>query len=237
MAIIQVAILVLIATATAYIVFPALIKILWRRRFLNAIADNPVVCLTFDDGPGPNTPQILQVLEEYGAKATFFVLGKNVETHPEFAQDIVAQGHEIGTHGYRHDHPWLSGPLRSVTDMIKAVKIIQSLAAEDARLPFRPPYGKLNLASLFYFWITRRRLAFWTIDPQDFRQKPPTQIAQFVIDRLRPGSVILLHDHKNNCATDTSGSAEALRLILQAAASRNLTCATISDVAMLPKQP
>ena len=90
---------------------PHLVKKLWRRRFLARIKSSGAVCLTFDDGPQPgSTDQILQVLEKFGAKATFFMLGKNVAKFPDLARRVLDSGHEVGEHSYRHSHQWTCDP-------------------------------------------------------------------------------------------------------------------------------
>ena len=108
-----------------YILIPWGLKILIRKNFLGTVKKSACVCLTFDDGPDPkSTLKILQLLNEANAKATFFVLGKNIELHPELASKIVELGHEIGVHSYRHAHPWKCRPFQSLSDLVRGTNAI-----------------------------------------------------------------------------------------------------------------
>ena len=142
-----------------------------RRRFINTFRMSGCVCLTFDDGPHPeSTPKILELLEKTGVRATFFLLGENVEKHPDIVAKIVSHGHEIGAHGYSHLHPWKSDPYNSLLDLIKGDKIIKQCKAPESNRYFRPPYGKFNLITLLYVLITKRKVVFWNVDPKDYKE-------------------------------------------------------------------
>ena len=182
-----------------YIVFPWIMKAYIRTRFLSIIRNSGCICLTFDDGPCPeSTPEILELLQEAGAKATFFLLGENVNKYSSLAAMIVASGHEVGEHSYSHSHPWKTGPVRSIVDLVKGGRTIRKNGLSNNSPIFRPPYGKLNLISLLYICLCKKQVAFWDIDPKDYREHSGERVAKSIIGCLYPGSVVLLHEGRRN---------------------------------------
>ncbi len=223
--------LVVVIAAVLYFGPGILFKFYLRRRFLAVIAGAKGICLTFDDGPDEViTPQILDLLEEYETKATFFLVGKNVERHPQLTRRIIEMGHEIGEHGYRHHPPWKSDPISSLLEVIKAKRIMERLDESQRPILYRPPYGKLNLVLLLYLWWAQRRIVFWNIDPKDYHQPSGQEAAQYVIDRLVPGSVILLHDGRVRGGSQISVTISALKLILEEIKRRKLALSTVGEL-------
>jgi peptidoglycan/xylan/chitin deacetylase (PgdA/CDA1 family) len=149
--------------------------------------------LTYDDGPAAiSTPKLLLLLEDRNAKATFFVLGRNAEAHPEIMDRLVLQGHEIGCHGYAHPHAWKVAPWTSVHDITRGYDVLSRWMPPNG--VFRPPYGKFTLAT----WLTLRKrgapIAVWTLDSEDTHARLPsinTITEQFV---RAGGGVVLMHD-------------------------------------------
>lgn len=221
-----------------YIIFPWVLKIVLRRKFLSAINVSTKVCLTFDDGPNPkSTPEILKLLEEANAKATFFLLGMNAEKYPHLVEEIIKGGHEIGEHSYRHSHPWKCSPVQSMRDHVLAHRSLGIFTDSDKQLLFRPPYGKFNLIVCLYMLMHRKKPVFWNVNPRDYEQGSAEMIFRHVKKSLCPGAVILLHDgrpngsHSNNVTTTVN----ALKLILQESKRSGLTMATVSE--SLTKNP
>lgn len=151
--------------------------------------------LTFDDGPHPDvTPALLDLFAEQGVHATFFLLGKHAERHPQIVQRIVAEGHAIGNHSY--SHPRLAQiDLASQRAEIERTDLI--LAAFDGAQQhwFRPPSGALPLDMLLDFARRRRAIAYWSYDSMDYQRKG----AAVLCERLRaypprPGDIVLMHD-------------------------------------------
>ena len=222
------AILLLVAVLGLYLVVPGVAKLLLRARFHRLVQESGCICLTFDDGPHPvATPQILTLLETAQIKATFFVLGKQAEQYPELIDLIMRKGHEIGEHGYRHMNAWKTNPFRYAIDLWRGSRWIQP-ASVQVNL-FRPPFGKLNLITLLYLTLERRQLAFWDIDPRDYDQQSPMNVARYVIEHLDPGKVVLLHDGRVRPGDDPAVTVQALKLILEAVAARKLRFTTLSE--------
>ncbi|MDQ6777100.1 MAG: polysaccharide deacetylase family protein, partial [Actinomycetota bacterium] len=153
------------------------------------------VALTFDDGPHPEgTPAILAILAQANVKATFFLVGEQVERRPALAAEIMAAGHTIGLHGYRH-----RCQLRLTADQIAEDYQWGVAAIEDATLRapefHRPPYGIYSGAGLAAARDSRLRPLLWSKWGNDWRKfTTPERIAARVTDEIADGDVILLHD-------------------------------------------
>lgn len=220
---------VLAAALIMYIPFPAALVWLWKRQFRNMIARAGAVSITFDDGPDPAaTRPILDLLDSAGIRATFFLTGEAVHAHPGIVREILSRGHEIGEHGYYHYHPWKTGPAATFEDLVKSAGEIGAFGGAWQRL-FRPPYGKLNLAGLLYTVLTHREKVFWTIDPADYRAETPEQIIRFLKVRVKPGSVILLHDSRRN-GRDPLVTVRALKEVLAFVAGQGFRVVPVGTV-------
>jgi peptidoglycan/xylan/chitin deacetylase (PgdA/CDA1 family) len=215
-----------------YIVIPWGAKLIMRQRFLATAKALKMVFLTFDDGPDPeSTPRLLGLLKKVEAKATFFVLGKNVERYPDLAKKIIEDGHEIGEHSYEHLHAWKTGPLRTLRDLVRGERVLQSVShVSNHRVLFRPPFGKINLATLLYIWLRRKQVAFWNIDPKDYEAVSAQEVANHVIQRLGPGVVILLHDGRLSGNSNVHVTTGALGPILEACKSKGLHPTSLGGV-------
>lgn len=146
------------------------------------------IVLTYDDGPGSRvTPRLHELLDSFGASATFFPLGCKLE-----GAETLPDRYELGSHSYRHLHAWKNSPMAVYEDIDRGLASVSRLSS--CRL-FRPPHGKLTLATLLQVWARGCSMAWWTIDSSD--TWPETVPASRIIDRLarEGGGVILLHDH------------------------------------------
>ena len=216
---------------TIYIFIPWGVKLLIRNQFLGRAKNTNSVFLTFDDGPNPDaTPRILEILKEADAKATFFVLGKNVELYPDIAKNIIDNGHEIGEHSYEHLHAWKTGPLKTMRDLARGGRALQDWSlVTHGRISFRPPFGKVNLVTLLYVWLGRKKVVFWSIDPEDYDAHSAQEVANHVIKHLEGGDVILLHDGRNNRNDNIHVTTTAIELILEACKSKGLRTSSIRE--------
>src|SRR5690625_1095204 len=161
-------------------------KCIWK---LNPAAKT--VYITFDDGPNPqSTPFILEQLEKYNAKATFFCIGKNVVENPDLFQAIFDKGHTIGNHSHNHLNGWKTKTSAYVANVMEAKKYIPSLF-------FRPPYGKIKPTQIRA--LTKKmpdiKIIMWDILSGDFDPKrQPQDCLQQVLFKFRSGSIIVFHD-------------------------------------------
>lgn len=187
---------------------PAYIPLLLNNYTWQVSTQRMEVFLTFDDGPTPGiTEWVLAKLREYGALATFFLVGKNVLKYPELVRKIVRQGHSVGNHTFTHRNGWLESPAQYLKEIRKTDYAIRSTVGFKPRL-FRPPYGKINF---IVSPIIRRshEVVMWDILARDFDPNlSASACIGNVIDNYLPGSTIVLHDSRK-CA-------EKLRIILPA---------------------
>lgn len=165
------------------------------------------VALTFDDGPHPvGTRLVLDELAAHGARATFFLVGEQVEAWPRLVAELVAAGHEAAVHGYRHRNQMRLAPARFAADLRKAIAVITEASGRPP-VHYRPPYGAFTLAGLRE--VRRAGLAplLWSRWGRDWRSDTDAaQVARRVTrDGLRRGDVVLLHD------ADHYGGAQAYR--------------------------
>ena len=178
-----------------------------------------MIAITFDDGPGRYTKDILKTLTKYDANATFFVLGNKVEVYDETAREIVKQGSEIGNHSY--NHKWLI-KLKS-DDFMDQVNQTQSIVKRITGITpkvLRPTYGSVNDTIRKN---TNLDIVLWNIDTLDWKIKDPKQIANRVIGKVEDGDIVLMHDtHKR--------TVEALKIILPELKKEGFQFVTVSEL-------
>jgi peptidoglycan/xylan/chitin deacetylase (PgdA/CDA1 family) len=149
---------------------------------------NKELCLTFDDGPHPDsTPRILDILDDHNIKALFFCTGQKAEKYPGLITLIVSRGHIIGNHGYVHMSGWKTNVSDYINNVIMADKFTSSCL-------FRPPYGRIKLAQ--YHELSKQyRIVFWDLMPYDYdKHMGNAKVLSMLKKKIRPGSVIVLHD-------------------------------------------
>ena len=154
-----------------------------------------VVALTFDDGPTvTGTDQILSILAAQNVKATFFVIGAELENNLDQARKIVAAGHELGNHTYSHDRMLLVTPSFVKQEIESTDKLIRD-AGYQGEILFRPPYGKKLFALPYYLSKTGRKTITWDVEPESYPEIDASadKIAEHVLSNTRPGSIIILH--------------------------------------------
>lgn len=162
-------------------------------------AQHREIALTFDDGPGPYTPQILAILERHNVPATFFEVG--VEERYFFASTaaIVADGDAIGDHTEVHAQMSRLSAAGQQAQLLEDTTAIGRHGAGFPRL-FRPPYGSWNAATLRLLHRYRMLMVLWTVDTSDYRRPGVRAIVKAAVSRARPGAIILLHDAGGNRA-------------------------------------
>lgn len=153
-----------------------------------------VVALTYDDGPNPPyTNQLLDILERNEIKATFFVIGKLVEKHPETVRLILSKGHEVGNHSYSHQQLIFKNPFFICSEIEKTDKLLRQLGAKQ-KIHFRAPYGRKLLVLPYILAKMRKKNILWNLDSKDYEAASSEVIENYVLEHVRPGSIILMHD-------------------------------------------
>lgn len=148
------------------------------------------IALTFDDGPGKYTSDLLDILEEYDASATFFVVGQRLNCYEDELKDIVESGSEIGVHTYSHTSFTSLGVEGMLSEINKTRDILDEIGVEYTNL-VRPPYGSLNdeikNGALF-------PLILWNVDTRDWESKDAQKVCEEFLKGVTQGNIILLHD-------------------------------------------
>jgi peptidoglycan/xylan/chitin deacetylase (PgdA/CDA1 family) len=197
--------------------------------FNSVHVDQPVIAITFDDGPSAVlTPRLLDILKQRNIKATFFVLGQLVNEHPEIVQRAVAEGHEIGNHSW--DHKALNkvgeGGLRH--ELADTSAVISKVAGKPVTL-MRPPYGatnpRLNRAIEKEYGM---KVIIWSVDPLDWKRPGPQVVEQRILKETQPGSIILAHDIH-------PGTIEAMPATLDALLAKGYRFVTVSELLSMDK--
>ena len=180
------------------------------------------IALTFDDGPGPLTDAYLDVLEHYGVRATFFLVGEACEAHRDALWRIVARGHEVSSHGFSHEE---------FTKM-EAAQLYSELGRTCALLPpprttrplVRPPRGSLSMLSLARTAAAGYTTVMWSLDSNDCRTDSVEEIAAGVAPaKLHPGDIVLLHE-------DQTWTLEALPRIIEALFEADWRAVTVGEL-------
>jgi peptidoglycan-N-acetylglucosamine deacetylase len=175
-----------------------------------------IVALTFDDGPTPEfTGEILGVLKDQDVKATFFLIGGELEKNLEEGKKIVAAGHEIGNHSYSHVRMILVTP-SFVKEEIEKTDALIAAAGYGKTAHFRPPYGKKMFALPYYLAQHNRRTITWDVEPESFPEiaKSSDEISKYVLENAENGSIILLHvmyDRQKKSLTAVKSIIEGLK--------------------------
>ncbi|MCW1924369.1 polysaccharide deacetylase family protein [Luteolibacter arcticus] len=190
----------------------------------------PYIALTFDDGPHPkNTPRLLDMLRERNVKATFYVIGRNVDLYPNVLRRTVSEGHEIGNHTYTH--PILSklGDSAVREELTKCRDAVARAAGVQPRT-MRPPYGALLQrqrqwvhAELSYPTI------MWSVDPLDWKRPGPSVVTSRILSGTTPGAIVLAHDLH-------AGTVDAMPATLDGLLNKGFKFVTVSQLLAMGAQ-
>ncbi|MDQ2995238.1 MAG: polysaccharide deacetylase family protein [Pseudomonadota bacterium] len=169
------------------------------------------VALTFDDGPSPtDTPKVLAILKKYNVKATFFVMGYAAKKHPELIKQILAEGHTLGLHSMSHPDLTKSTDTELQFEVVEPKNILKSIIGKDA-VCVRPPYGAIDERVAEYIESQKMAPIMLGLNSFDFERLPAKKIAAWVIKKIQPGMMVLMHDG----ASDRDQTVVALPLIIE----------------------
>lgn len=188
------------------------------------------IAITFDDGPNEEyTPKLLDILSNYDAKATFFLIGKNVSEEPDIARRIHAEGHEIGNHTY--SHPVL--PLVSRKEVHKQLESTNSIikdAVGTKPVYFRPPMGLFTPAILDIIESNGLQTVIGEVYPRDPNRPGKDKIIKRVLTRVKPGSIIIMHDGGTWGNFDRNQTIEAVPIIIEKLQAKGYRFVTLSEL-------
>lgn len=190
--------------------------------------DRPVVALTLDDGPSARfTNEVLTILRERNAKATFFVTGREAGENLAQTRMIVHAGHEIGNHSYSHANMAFMGPA-SVKDEVERTDAAIRAAGYEGEILFRPPSGKKLVSLPWYLSQHSRKTIMWDVEPESYPEVAdnPDALAKYVIDHAKNGSIILLHAMYRS----RDVSRQALPLVIDGLRQKGFELVTVSQL-------
>ncbi len=158
-----------------------------------------IVALTYDDGPHPiYTPQILDILDQYQAKATFFMIGSRMEQYPDIVREVSARGHLIANHTYTHPYNLRTlSPEKLKWEIDQCQQNMQTIAGQNTYL-FRPPRGVLNQEIIKIVQDKGYTIVLWGICTFNRKTPTPEMMATRVIKQAHPGQIVLLHDGRTD---------------------------------------
>ena len=185
-----------------------------------------IVALTFDDGPqDPHTGQILDILARYSIKATFFLTGEKIEQNPDIVRRIISDGHEVGNHSYSHKTmhcrllKWLRKEIERTDELL-----LQTGASQP--IHFRPPFGRISFRLISLIKKMQKKMILWDIGPKDFKYSHPYEIVGKVLKKLKPGSIIVLHDGGG----DRSITVKAVNILVKDIREMGYKFVTVSEL-------
>ncbi|MEH6938908.1 polysaccharide deacetylase family protein [Bacillus sp. JJ664] len=183
-----------------------------------------VVALTFDDGPTKNVDEILPLLEQYNVKATFFLIGNEIEKNPEEAKKIVSAGHQVGNHTYSHDRMVLKSPSFIKEEIEKTDELIRDVGYKG-EIDFRPPNGKKMIGLPYYLNKVQKETITWNIEPDTYYSSASDKV-KYVKKNIKPGSIILLHPMYDK----TGNELKTIEEILQSLTKEGYQFVTVEEL-------
>ena len=184
------------------------------------------IALTFDDGPHPGrTPEILDILEEYNIKATFYVIGQNVQYYPDIFKRTVDEGHEIGNHTHSHKalESFSKAEIKNEIELFN--QAIDGIYKKNV-CTLRPPEGKFDSALNTFAKENNYKIVLWSVDTLDWMHRTPEKIAETVLTETKGGDIILMHDY----ISGKSPTPDALKIIIPELLERGFEFVTVSDL-------
>lgn len=159
--------------------------------------------LTYDDGPNPDvTPSLLDLLDKYEAKATFFVIGELAEKHPDIIRDIIKRGHTIANHSYSHRKFSTLSTKERMEEINQTNSVLLNITGQQCKI-FRPPQGTLSISMLIALALKGITTVNWSRDTNDCRESATEVIAGLKENPLKDGDIVLMHDDNKDAITIT----------------------------------
>jgi peptidoglycan/xylan/chitin deacetylase (PgdA/CDA1 family) len=201
-------------------------------------ADQPLVALTFDDGPSIYTAQVLDTLAEYDIKATFFLIGRNVERYPELARRELAEGHAVGNHTYSHPMWAAIEDSRHLERELEGGALAIQRATGFRPTLFRPPHGWRSPWMVQLACRDGYTVVTWSVSPDDWRRPPAQVIANRVLQQVRPGMIVLLHDGLDmRVSPPMRNTLDALPALIEGLRAKGYRLVTVPELMRLSTPP
>jgi peptidoglycan-N-acetylglucosamine deacetylase len=188
-----------------------------------------VVALTFDDGPTKNVDPILSLLDKYNAKATFFLIGNELEKNLEEGQKIAEAGHQIGNHTYSHKRMIFKSPSFIKKEIEKTNQLIRKTGYKG-EIDFRPPNGKKLVGLPYYLKKHQMETITWNLEPDTYYTSVSDKV-NYVNKNVKPGSIILLHPMYD----ETGKELKVIEVILEHLSERGYKFVTVNELQKISK--
>ena len=194
--------------------------------------DRPQVALTFDDGPDPEiTPAVLDLLARYQMRATFFVIGRYLDKHRALGERMHREGHELGNHSWQHSHFQNFYAATGHGDEIdRCAQLIKSVTRSKQEPLYRPPVGLKSPPMARAAHKRNLKVVAWSVHSRDTMTRDPRAIAHGVVNRSRPGDIVLLHDGHDREQRHRPLILQTLPLLLQGLRERGLSSVTVREL-------
>lgn len=198
----------------AYMIIPTILARFFGLGVLRQLPAGGRIIITFDDGPDPRyTPRVLEVLRAAGVKACFFVVGEKALKYPELIKEIVAEGHEIGSHGFKHRVSWFIGPVGTIKEINKSFTAIEEITGFPP-VAYRPPWGLFNLTHWIAGRMVRCKTVLWSFMSWDWSQKvTPDIILKRIKLNMFDGSILIFHDSDTAPGSSAGAPEKMLRAL------------------------
>jgi peptidoglycan-N-acetylglucosamine deacetylase len=186
----------LVAAVIALLARPPEPSAFWRTNVVYGVSTREkIVALTFDDGPHPiYTPELLDVLDKYKVKATFFMIGREMDKYPDIVRDVVKRGHVVGNHTYTHPRNIeLDTEAQVIRELAMCENTIEKITGRRSHL-FRPPRGLIDSTVFMVAEEEGYPTILWTVSADHHDAPTPEAMAKRVLKHMRPGGIVLAHD-------------------------------------------
>lgn len=206
----------------------------WRRwPGVQGVEPRGQLVMTLDDGPDEDaTPAVLDALDVTLSRATFFMLASQVACHPEIAHEVLRRGHEIALHGYGHPRHDLVAPAESRDDVVRGFEKIEAAIGVRCRW-FRPPYGRMSVASARACQELGMTPVYWSAWGVDWENVGAHRIADVASRQIDDGGILLLHDSaRYGRRSSAVPTAEAIPLIAERARARRISLVSLGQAVL-----
>jgi len=171
------------------------------------------IALTFDDGPSPEwTPKILDVLKKYKVKATFFMIGHHVQKYPQIAKRVVAEGHEVGNHGFAHSVVLYYKPAEIEEEIKYTEYVIKEITGYTTKI-FRPPKAWLSKTIKDKIKSMGYDVVLWSLNSKDWVMFNFKYIVKYIVSRVKNGDIVLFHDSGNVMSTEGGDRTQTVKSV------------------------
>lgn len=206
--------------------FLTIVSVAEVKVYRSVVTEKKQIALTFDDGPHPIlTERILKILAQYGVSATFFMVGENVINYPEAAKQVILAGHEVGNHTFTHPHIANLNEKAIFDEIGKCEDALEELCEYRPHI-LRTPQGALTPSLERCLLDDDYILVLWSLDTRDWDNKSTACIVQTVLDNVKSGDIILMHDFIGH----NSKTPEALEKIIPVLLSQGYEFVTVSEL-------